>query len=208
MKLLHYPQNAQEVCNVNYKTSNGKLMYTINHDFSRVIETIFIGDTLAGRHNSQGWERNSVKHFKELLNSHPEFFDTENTISIKNNRPPTVNKKFINSFPQFKDYMGEKLIMHHIGGDGQVVAIPESMHRGSGEIHNIERDLGIRDLAEKFSSQVKNEIQKGTLEPGQIVGHYVEKIRNPESSYQLKSDDNSCNIEIKKKQSVHDYELY
>lgn len=46
-------------------------------------------------------------------------------------------------FPQYKDYINQQLIHHHIGGSGQAMPIPVGLHPGSGGIHNIEKQLGI-----------------------------------------------------------------
>ena len=41
---------------------------------------------------------------------------------------------------------------HHIGQDGQAVALPQSIHKGYGEIHTVEHDLGITNKAQEFSN--------------------------------------------------------
>ncbi|MEH7356856.1 hypothetical protein V7150_25445 [Neobacillus drentensis] len=38
---------------------------------------------------------------------------------------------------------GKPLVLHHIGGCGQAITIPQPLHPGSGGIHNIEKQIGI-----------------------------------------------------------------
>ncbi|MBU8881369.1 hypothetical protein BGM26_20835 [Bacillus sp. FJAT-29790] len=94
--------------------------------------------------NSDGWERNARKHFKEILKQNPEFWSVENTKRIKRNVAPIVDETFIQKFPQYKNYIGDKLIHHHIGGGGQVTAVPASLHEGFGGIHNHEKINNVR----------------------------------------------------------------
>lgn len=49
--------------------------------------------------------------------------------------PPADSVEY---FPQYEDYMDNILKHYHIGRGGQVMPIPESLHEGSGGIHNIE----------------------------------------------------------------------
>lgn len=94
--------------------------------------------------NASGWERNASKHYNELLEKHPEYWSADNIERIENGLVPKVDEEFIKHFPQYKDNIDDKLIHHHIGGGGQVTAVPESLHRGFGGIHNVERDNKIR----------------------------------------------------------------
>ncbi|WKU21085.1 hypothetical protein Q3A90_15005 [Priestia megaterium] len=109
--------------------------------------------------NAAGWERSASKHFNELLDKHPEFFSEANIERIENGLVPIVDDDFIKYFPQYKDCKGDKLIHHHIGGGGQAAAVPQSLHKGFGGIHNFEKEYKIRDndplteIGEVFTSQ-------------------------------------------------------
>ncbi|WP_394556301.1 T7SS effector LXG polymorphic toxin [Priestia aryabhattai] len=109
--------------------------------------------------NAAGWERSASKHFNELLDKHPEFFSEANIERIENGLVPVVDDDFIKYFPQYKDCKGDKLIHHHIGGGGQAAAVPQSLHKGFGGIHNFEKEYKIRDndplteIGEVFTSQ-------------------------------------------------------
>ena len=61
--------------------------------------------------------------------------------------------------------MDEVLKHHHIGGGGQAIPIPASLHMGSGGIHNIEKhyDLwGGKDAETAEIFEVIKSLTKGT----------------------------------------------
>lgn len=130
-------------------TSDGR-QYSLNHDIALVIDMKYKGKGMSTS-NSQGWERNSGYYFKELFSRHPEFFSKKNMNRLSKGESPIVDATIVKYFPQYRDYKNEVLIHHHIGKNGQAVAIPASMHKGSGEIHIYENQLGITENANNFS---------------------------------------------------------
>ena len=130
-------------------TSDGR-QYSLNHDTALVIDMRYKGKGISTS-NSQGWERNSGYYFKELFSRHPEFFSKKNMNRLSKGESPIVDATIVKYFPQYRDYKNEVLIHHHIGKNGQAVAIPASMHKGSGEIHIYENQLGITENANNFS---------------------------------------------------------
>lgn len=139
-------------------TSEGKI-YSLNHPEGLVVNMRYKGTGMPNS-NSQGWERSSSYYFKELQGKHPEFFSKKNTIRIEKGESPRVDTQFVKNFPQYKGYENEILIHHHVGKDGQAVAVPQSIHKGSGEIHVYENELGITDAAKKFSDQCQDICEK------------------------------------------------
>ncbi len=139
-------------------TSEGK-KYTLDHPDELIVNMRYKGEGKSNA-NSQGWERSSVYFFKELQTNHPEIFSKKNNVRIDNGESPRVDAKFVKSFPQYKGYENETLIHHHIGKDGQAVALPQSMHKGSGEIHIYENKLGITDNARRFSDKCRDTCAK------------------------------------------------
>ena len=93
--------------------------------------------------NSEGWERNANKFFKQLSKKHPEYFSDNNMDLIKNKKSPVVDEVFVASFPDYSEYSGDKLIHHHIGGGGQAATYPETLHNGFGGVHNFEKESGV-----------------------------------------------------------------
>ena len=124
--------------------------YTLSHSESLIVSMRYKGDNHSNA-NSQGWERNSTYYFKELKSRNPEFFSKKNTNRIEKGEAPVVDSKFCEYFPEYSSYKNEVLIHHHIGKNGQAVAVPASIHKGSGEIHIFENQLGITENAKKFS---------------------------------------------------------
>ena len=130
-------------------TSDGR-QYSLNHDIALVVDMKYKGKGISTS-NSQGWERNSGYYFKELFSRHPEFFSKKNMNRLSKGESPIVDATIVKYFPQYRDYKNEVLIHHHIGKNGQAVAIPASIHKGSGEIHIYENQLGITENANNFS---------------------------------------------------------
>ncbi|WP_342602828.1 T7SS effector LXG polymorphic toxin [Peribacillus sp. FSL E2-0159] len=129
-------------------------------DHRLVTEMNYKGKKKSGT-NAAGWERSASKHFNELLDNHPEFFSEANVERIENGLVPVVDDDFIKHFPQYRDTKGDKLIHHHIGGGGQAAAVPQSLHKGFGGIHNFEKEHNIRgndpltEIGEVFTSEKK-----------------------------------------------------
>ena len=118
--------------------------YEYRATIGSVVEMEFKGQ-LAGGTNAAGWERNSTKYFRRLRKTHPEYFSASNLANINSGLSPIVDEQFVKYFPQYADYMDDVLIHHHVGGGGQVIAVPRSLHPGYGGIHNYENIAGVRD---------------------------------------------------------------
>jgi hypothetical protein len=177
MKILHYSNEVKNNIKTIYTVNGSDCKYTLNHPLNLIIDAEFIGKK-SNYANSQGWERDSNKYFKELYEMHPEYFSDSNKVRIMNNKAPIVNEKFLKYFPEYVDYKTQILVLHHIGGDGQMVAIPQDIHsKGFGEIHNVEKSLGIRDIAIEFSNQVENRIDNGEFESGKRVTYYYDSLK-------------------------------
>lgn len=151
MPIYAYKNVSKKEIKAQRFTSEGR-SYTLNHPDELVISMRYKGKGMSTA-NSQGWERNSDYYFKELSNRHPEFFSKKNTNRIQKGESPLVDKKFCEYFPQYEGFKNEVLIHHHIGKNGQAVAIPASMHKGSGEIHIFENKLGITENSARFSAK-------------------------------------------------------
>lgn len=155
-----YEDIPQDVLDKTYTTSKGKnnktYNYNMNHNEKLRIEAPFRGKGHSGT-TSQGWERNKYKYFKKLSAVHPEMFSKRNLGKINDRLTPIVDQKMIDCIPQLAPFRGQSLKHHHIGGDGEVVAVPASIHKGSGEIHNVERDAGITEKCQRFSAKCQSD---------------------------------------------------
>lgn len=165
MSVSLYEGISKDELNTVRTTSEGK-PYTINHPNELLVNMRYKGNT-GSNVNSQGWERSSSYYFKELQSQHPEYFSKKNNMLMESGRSPVVDKRFTDAFPQYKSYKGETLVHHHIGQDGQAVALPQSIHKGYGEIHAVENDLRITDKARAFSSSCEETCKKNPSLYGQ-----------------------------------------
>lgn len=172
--IYSYSGIPQNKITANRETSEGK-SYSLNHPKELLVSMRYNGRG-ESRSNSQGWERNSSYYFSHMKNDHPEFFSNKNISRIETGESPKVDAKFIKNFPQYKGYEGESLVHHHIGKDGQAVAVPSSIHKGSGEIHTIENDLGVTKNAENFS----NSCEKKCSQDPSMIGRTADKFNSLE----------------------------
>lgn len=152
-------------------TSDGKI-FTLNHPNELVVSMRYKGVDKPIS-NSQGWERSSSYYFKELHSSHPEYFSQRNTMRIENGESPKVDVQFVKNFPQYKGFENETLIHHHVGKDGQAVAVPASIHKGSGEIHSVENDLGVTKNAQLFSEFCKRTCDRDASYFGKASSDFI-----------------------------------
>lgn len=175
MSIKAYDSIPNSVLDEVHTTQDGKT-YTIRCDEKLVVDMNFTGKDQTTS-NSQGWERNSTKYFQQLQQNHPEMFSTKNTVRIQNGQAPIVDNKMISQNPQYAQFKGEPLVHHHIGGDGQAAAVPRSMHKGFGEIHNHEKNAGItqncKDFSQKCDAYIQNNPNmqgKNASEMSNLVG--------------------------------------
>ncbi|WP_394903570.1 hypothetical protein [Clostridium butyricum] len=131
------------------------IKYIANPNY--IVEMPFVGKKY-NNSNSQGWKRDSKYFFKNLQCKHPEIFSKKNTIRIKNGKVPTVDEKFIKYFPQYNNNKGEILRHHHIGGGGQAMPIPDTLHPGYGGIHNVEKGHGILS-SDSYDSKIASRLE-------------------------------------------------
>ena len=132
-------------------TSTGE-KYTLRHNEDLKIEMPYLGKDNS-KANAQGWERDSKKYFNDLYHNHPEMFSAKNAARIKEGHTPIVDQKMISKNPEWAQYRNQPLVHHHIGGDGEAVAVPQNVHKGQGEIHIQEKNLGITAKCEAFSAK-------------------------------------------------------
>lgn len=149
MSFYSYEGVSDDVLDKVHTTSTGET-YILRHSESLKVEMQYLGKGNSNA-NSQGWERNSAKYFDSLYQSHPEMFSKKNAARVKDGHAPIVDAKMIAHNPGWEQYRNQPLVHHHIGGDGEAVAVPKNAHKGQGEIHNHEKAAGITDNCKSFS---------------------------------------------------------
>lgn len=129
---------------------------------------------------AQGYLRDAQAYWMAVYNRCPKAFSEANLTKmfnpirkvIKNNNfhSPLNDKTFRNSFPQY-DIPGKRndvLHHHHVGGRGQAIPVPSSLHKGSGEIHRDEKIMVYYTKEE--------EIDMSNLK--EIIIKYIKKLTN------------------------------
>lgn len=196
MPIEVYAGIPKEEINKKRINSDG-LEYTLNHNETLVANMKYSGK--GENTNNQGWDRDKQYFFKQLLERNEEIFSPGNKWRINNNLSPQIDSVFIKNFPEYAPFKGQRLFHHHIGGDGQGVAVPESIHNGSGGIHNIEKMLGIWDNGEAFSRKVEDIVKQNPDMLGKtadIYHKYLDKEIIDKSIMNQNNDyipiDNNC----------------
>jgi len=131
-------------------TSTGK-KYSLNHPKELIVSMRYT--PMESTKNTQGWESDQRVYWSAVMERCPQCLDSKNQKRLADGHCPRVNKTFIDYFPQYKDFNEQKLYHHHIGGNGDAVAMPKDAHTGFGEVHNIERQLSIRENAENYTRE-------------------------------------------------------
>lgn len=191
-----YKKISKQEINKDRISANGK-HYNLNHDKELIVDMKFKGQDLKKENvNSQGWERSSSEYFKSLNEKHPEYFSKKNQVLIQNNKSPIVDKQFIEHFPQYKDFQNEKLIHHHVGGDGQAVAVPQSIHKGFGEIHNVEKNLGITKNGEEFSKKCERLCKNNNKNYNKNSSELRKELNRLETKNNISKENNNAKEEL------------
>ena len=79
--------------------------------------------------NALGFQRNGPWFWRQLRNQKPEMFSAENLRRIKNRQAPIVDEAWVRHNPQHADFLGDKLIHHHIDQGRFASGLPESIHQ-------------------------------------------------------------------------------
>lgn len=79
----------------------------------------------------------------------------------------TVDDAWAEMFPQYKPFLGDKLMLHMIGGGHQAVAVPESIFpRYGGVLWRAENELGIAQRSRQFAAFLRERVA-----PGEVCDH-------------------------------------
>ncbi|PTD14272.1 hypothetical protein C6N29_07415 [Flavobacterium columnare] len=87
--------------------------------------------------NAKGFARNGTWFWKQMLEEHPEMFNSSNKWKIENNLAPVANDQWIQYNPSHAEFKNNRLIHHHIDQGRFAVGIPEKVHLSFfKELHN------------------------------------------------------------------------
>jgi len=75
---------------------------------------------------------------------------------------PAVDEAWVQLFPQYRPFLGDRLALHMIGGGHQAVAVPESIFpRGGGVLARFEREAGVADRSQHFAAFLRERTSPG-----------------------------------------------
>ena len=78
------------------------------------------------------------------------------------NTAVTVDRAWATLFPQYQPFLGERLVIHLIGGGHQAVAVPESIFpRGGGILEGAERELRVTARCAHYMAYLKTRLEMG-----------------------------------------------
>lgn len=163
------------VLNQNFETvlDTGEVVeYTINYNPSYVVNMPFVNSN-STKKNKCNWLRDHKYFFDKLLEDHPELFSDENVWAIQEGETPMCDSTFVKYFPEYEPMIGEKLKHHHIGEDGQAIALPASLHKGYGVVHNSEKIAGVTKNGHDFSDNVKDAVDSGVEFKWEEANNYI-----------------------------------
>lgn len=78
---------------------------------------------------SLGFNRNGPWFWRELLKKNGEMFSEANKRLIRQGKSPIVDDEWLKFNPQHGEYLGDKLIHHHIDQGRFASGLPERLHR-------------------------------------------------------------------------------
>ena len=74
----------------------------------------------------------------------------------------TVDRAWVERFPQYQPFLGEPLRIHLIGGGSQAVAVPYSLYpRGGGVLTAVERAMGATQRADQYALYARTRVTAG-----------------------------------------------
>jgi hypothetical protein len=87
----------------------------------------------SGTPTANGGIRDNKQFWKEWEKLNPDTLSSSNRYRIDElGLSPTVDKQWINHYPEHAKYKGEKLIHHHVDQGSHAIPVPQSTHIGSG----------------------------------------------------------------------------
>lgn len=87
----------------------------------------------------------------------------------------TVDDAWCELFPQYRPFLGDKLMLHMIGGGHQAVAVPESIFpRSGGVLSRAERELGVTERCQHFAAFLRERVSPGAAcDHAQLEAEYL-----------------------------------
>lgn len=120
------------------------------------------------RANEAGFSMDPDEYHRQLSADEPSLYAGDNRLRLFDGEGRfrggivTVDEAWARRFPQYQPFLGEKLMIHMIGGGHQAVAVPESIFpRGGGVLAAAERDLHIAQRARHYADFLARRLSQG-----------------------------------------------
>ena len=116
-----------------------------------------------------GFSIDPTEYHRKLYAQMPELYAGDNLLRnfdyeghFVGNSVYTVDQAWVEHFPQYQPFVGEKLSIYLIGGGFQAVAVPESVYpRGGGVLQTAEQSMQITQRAELFVQYARARVAAG-----------------------------------------------
>ena len=116
-----------------------------------------------------GFSTDPDEYHRLLCAELPELYTGENALRnfdsegrYRGGGAVTVDRAWATLFPQYQPFLGERLVVHMIGGGHQAVAVPESIFpRGGGILEGAERELRVTARCAHYMAYLKTRLEMG-----------------------------------------------
>jgi len=82
----------------------------------------------SGKKTLNGGLRNRTQFWSSWADEFAETLSKKNMAMIDGGKSPVVDNVWLNTFPEFENYLGEKIIHHHLNYGKMAVPLPQSVH--------------------------------------------------------------------------------
>ena len=125
-----------------------------------------------------------AEYHQKLLLEMPELYTGENALrclnvegAFRKGAVMTVDAAWAEHFPQYRPFLGEKLMLYRIGGGHQAAAVPCSLFPcGGGVLEEAERQLHIAQRCAHFTGWLVQQLEAGQrYDPPQLEERYLQE---------------------------------
>lgn len=100
------------------------------YDRRKIVKMPFVGHRAAEtKPTARGYKRDSKLFWKTYQDKWGDDLSKNNQERIANGKSPIVDNKWVESYPNHKDFMGDTLDHHHLNHGGKAIPLPVTIHR-------------------------------------------------------------------------------
>ncbi len=129
----------------------------------------------------EGFSMRAADYHRALAQELPDLYQAENRARCFDASGAfcggvvTVDEAWAEMFPQYRPFLGDKLMLHMIGGGHQAAAVPESVFpRYGGVLRRIEQELGVTESSQRYAAFLRERVVPGTAyDPEKLEAEYL-----------------------------------